>query len=57
MKRFVSYEKMSKKQKRELDLQRRGTWQHSPVTRIADTDRKHYSRKIKHKGAADGLFD
>ena len=49
MKEFVPYEKMSKKQKREYDRNRRGTWQLSPVTRIAETDKKHYSRKIKHK--------
>ncbi len=47
--KFVPYEKMNKKQKRALDRQRRGTWQLSPVTRIAETDKRHYSRKIKHK--------
>lgn len=55
MKKFVPYEKMSKKQKRELDSQRRGSWQGvSPVTRIAETDKKHYSRKIKHKKNGSG---
>ena len=49
MKDFVPYEKMNKKQKREQDRKRRNTWQLSPVTRIAETDKKHYSRKIKHK--------
>ena len=49
MKDFVPYEKMSKKQKREYDRKQRGTWQLSPVTRIAETNKKHYSRKIKHK--------
>lgn len=51
MKKFVAYEKMSKKQKREIDRQRRGTWGISPVTRIAETDKKHYSRKVKHKNS------
>lgn len=49
MKQFTPYEKMSKKQKREYDKKQRGTWQISPVTRIAETDKKHYTRKIKHK--------
>ena len=57
MKAFVPYEKMSKKQKREQDKKKRGTWTLSPVTRIADTDKKKYSRKIKHKnsGGDDSL--
>ena len=57
MKKFVPYEKMSKKQKREFDRKRRETWNCSPVTRIAQTDAKHYSRKIKHKnnGRDDSL--
>ena len=57
MKKFVPYEKMSKKQKREYDRQRRGTWALSPVTRVAETDKTHYSRKVKHKnsGGDDSL--
>ncbi len=57
MKKFVPYEKMSKKQRREADRQRRGVWEISPVTRIADTDKTHYSRKNKHKksGRDDSL--
>ncbi|MBQ9905707.1 MAG: hypothetical protein IJM46_02905 [Oscillospiraceae bacterium] len=51
MKDFVPYEKMSKKQKREQDRRKRGTWQLSPVTRIAETDKKHYTRKVKHKNS------
>ncbi|MBR5363431.1 MAG: hypothetical protein IK134_08940 [Oscillospiraceae bacterium] len=51
MKNFVPYEKMSKKQKREQDRRKRGTWQLSPVTRIAETDKKHYTRKVKHKNS------
>ena len=58
MKKFVPYEKMSKKQKREYDRKQRGTWQLSPVTRFAETDRKHYSRKVKHKKQqTEALFD
>lgn len=51
MKNFVPYEKMSKKQKREQDRRKRGIWQFSPVTRIAETDKKHYTRKVKHKNS------
>ncbi|MBQ8923095.1 MAG: hypothetical protein IJ060_13230 [Oscillospiraceae bacterium] len=56
---FVPYEKMSKKQKREYNRKRRGTWQRSPVTRIAETDKKHDSRKIRHKNKQqqEALFD
>ncbi|MBR5405040.1 MAG: hypothetical protein IK107_01960 [Oscillospiraceae bacterium] len=53
MKQFVPYEKMSKKQRQEIDRQRRGSWRGiSPVTRIAETDKTRYSRKLKHKKAA-----
>ncbi|MBR4201735.1 MAG: hypothetical protein IKQ91_10815 [Oscillospiraceae bacterium] len=57
MKDFVPYGKLSKKKKREYDRKRRMTWGFSPVTRIAETDKKHYSRKIKHKksGREDSL--
>ena len=45
---------MSKKQKRELDRKRRSTWEISPVTRVAQADKKHYSRKCKHKNGTLG---
>ncbi len=45
MDKFVPYEKLSKKKKRELDLKRRKTWGRlSPVTRRPD-DPKSYKRK------------
>jgi len=44
MERFVSYEKLSKKKKREIDLQKRTTWQMSPVTRRPENP-KAYKRK------------
>ena len=50
---FVPLEKMSKKQKREYHKKQRGVWQMSPVTRIADTDKKRYSRKQKHKNSEE----
>ena len=53
MTRFVSYSKMSKKQRRAIDLARRGSWNGlSPVTRIAEPDKRRYTRKCKHKARA-----
>ena len=61
MKDFVPYEKMSKKQRRALDKLRRRDWNGlNPVTRVAEPDKKHYTRKEKHKGRAlsapDAIF-
>lgn len=48
MEKFVSYEKMSKKERRKIDSAKRRGWNGlNPVTRVADKERK-YSRKIKH---------
>jgi len=44
MKKFVPYEKMSKKQKRELDRAKRNTWTVNPVTRKSE-NKKAYNRK------------
>jgi hypothetical protein len=41
---FVPKEKLSKKARKELDRQRRKTWDFSPVTRTVDS-KKRYSRK------------
>lgn len=55
MNRYVPYEKMSKKAKRELDRKKRNTWQAiNPVTRIADTSKKAYKRHPKY-GVLDDL--
>ena len=43
---FVPRDKMSKKARKELNRQRRKTWEFSPVTRVADS-RKLYNRKKK----------
>lgn len=49
MKKFIPYEKLSKKEKRRLDAQKRGTWgMVKPATRVHEEDRKKYSRKQKH---------
>ena len=48
MKAFVPYEKMSKKQKREIDREKRATWNEViPVTRKIESA-KIYNRK-KHQ--------
>ena len=44
MEKFVPYEKLSKKKKRELDLKRRVTWEMNPVTR-RPANPKAYTRK------------
>lgn len=49
MAKFVPYEKLSKKNKRELDRSRRGSWNGiNPVTRKS-ADRKVYNRKKARK--------
>ncbi len=51
MKRFVSTEKLSKKEKKRLNGIGRGSWNGvNPVTRVADTDKRRYKRKAKHPG-------
>ena len=55
MNKFVPYEKMSKKAKRELDRKKRTTWQAiNPFTHIADTSKKAYKRHPKY-GVSDDL--
>lgn len=46
MKGFVPREKMSKKQKKELDRTQREAWSFSPITRRVES-KKVYSRKRK----------
>ena len=49
MERFVSYDKLSKKEKKKLDSAKRRDWQGlNPVTRVADENKKAYKRKPKH---------
>ena len=49
MQKFVSYEKASKKAKREIDLKKRNTWGDlNPVTR-KEPNPKAYRRHPKHK--------
>lgn len=46
MKKFIPYEKLSKKERRKLDLTRRQTWgQLSPVTRKPQNSKAYNRRK------------
>jgi hypothetical protein len=59
MKAFVPYEKLSKKQKREIDKAKRATWgEVIPVTKRIDSA-KIYNRKKHQRGGFDsgaGVF-
>ena len=48
MEKFIPYEKLSKKKKRELDARRRTVWVISPVTR-KPANPKAYNRKKAQK--------
>ena len=51
MDKFVSYDKMSKKEKKKVDSVRRGSWNGvDPSTKVVETDKKCYRRKPKHPG-------
>ena len=51
--KFIPYDKLSKKKKRELDLARRSSWGSlSPVTRVEKNRRAYKREKIRH--ADDG---
>lgn len=53
MEKFIPYEKLSKKQKRELDKARRGSWGAvKPVTRRLENP-KAYDRKKAHRWTFD----
>jgi hypothetical protein len=55
MKRFIPYEKLSKKKQRELDARRRTVWTISPVTRKPENS-KAYNRKKAQKWNDDSGF-
>lgn len=51
MKKYISYEKLSKKEQKKINNQKRGDWGlTNPVTRVVESKKK-YSRKEKHKGS------
>lgn len=48
MEKFVPYEKLSKKKKRELDLKKRKTWGNvSPVTRRSENPKAYNRQKAR----------
>ncbi len=53
MEKFVPYEKMSKKKRRQLDAARRGDWGLCrPATRV-EASPKRYKRHEKHRKSCD----
>lgn len=49
MKQFIPYEKLSRKEQKKINSEKRGSWNGvNPVTRVADTDAKKYRRKAKY---------
>lgn len=56
MDKFIPYEKLSKKKKRELDLKKRKSWTMSPVTRRPENP-KAYNRKKARRRDLDDLPD
>ena len=54
MEKFIPYEKLSKKKKRELDARRRNVWQINPVTR-KPADSRAYNRKKAQRREKDEL--
>lgn len=56
MDKFIPYEKLSKKKKRELDLKKRKTWAVSPITRRPENPRA-YNRKKARKRDLDNFTD
>ena len=47
MKKFIPYEKLSKKKQRELDALRRNVWTISPVTRKPENSKAYKRRKAQ----------
>ena len=47
MEKFILYEKLSKKKKRELDAGRRTVWAISPVTRKSESQKADNRRKAQ----------
>ncbi len=47
MEKFIPYEKLSKKKKRELDARRRTLWAVSPVTRRSENPKAYHRRKAQ----------
>lgn len=49
MEKFVPYEKLSKKEQKKIDAEKRRDWNGiDPATKVVDKDKKAYKRKLKH---------
>ena len=46
---MVSYNKMSKKQRKEINNQRRTEWNFSPVTRVKPSAKVYNRKKVKYE--------
>lgn len=53
-KKFIPYEKLSKRERRKLDLMRRGSWQGVVPTLRKVESGKRYKRHEKHKNSFAG---
>lgn len=54
MNKFISFDKLSKKERRRINSEKRNSWNGlNPVTRVADTDKKKYRRKPKYPETYD----
>ncbi len=52
MEKFVSYDKMSKKEQKKLNSVQRRDWNGlNPVTRVAQENKKAYKRNPKHRNS------
>ena len=47
MEKFIPYDKLSKKKKRELNAQRRSIWDVNPVTRRPENPKAYNRRKAR----------
>lgn len=59
MKKYVSYNKLSKREKRKRDNERRVTWEMNPVTRKKENKRiynRKKSREFKDDVSYTGIF-
>lgn len=59
MDKFVPYEKLSKKKKKEMNAERRTSWQISPITRKPENPKAYNRRKAqdwKRDGSGPVLF-
>ena len=55
MEKFIPYEKLSKKKRRELDAKRREVWTISPITRKPDNPKAYKRKKIQRRDADESF--